>query len=143
MVLQDTLFKNMSDAKWDAVNGVKVQGLENLDQVSTELLQADPTKNQQLDAFVAFSSVSSLFGNVGQANYSHANAACETLIAKRCARGLKKGSCAVQWVMIDNVGFFGDNDAKVLETFLGLQNVDKSLNSLHALVPSGGVVTSY
>jgi hypothetical protein len=57
MVLKDTLFKNMTAEKWAAVNDVKVAGIENLDKA---------TRGMALDAFVAFSSVSSLFGNVGQ-----------------------------------------------------------------------------
>ena len=55
MVLQDTLFNNMSPDKWDLCNDVKVAGLKNLDEM---------TAGAELDAFVAFSSVSSLFGNV-------------------------------------------------------------------------------
>ena len=95
MVLKDTLFKNMSVEKWDAVNKSKVDALVNLEAALSE------RTNEQLDAFVAFSSVSSLFGNVGQSNYSHANAACETIIERRCAKGLK--ACTIQWGMIDNV----------------------------------------
>jgi fatty acid synthase len=140
MVLQDTLFKNMTAEKWALSNGVKVQGVENLDRLTEEFFPRN-----QLDAFVAFSSVSSLFGNVGQANYAHANNACETVVAARAARGLK--ACAIQWGMIDNVGVLGQgasgSDAKVLETFLAFQNIDSSLNSLHTLVQAGGVVTSY
>ena len=56
-----------------------------------------------------------------QANYSHANAACETIIDRRKARFPSKKTLAVQWGMIDNVGFFTANDAKVLETFLAPQ----------------------
>jgi aryl carrier-like protein len=76
-----------------------------------------------------------------QANYSYANAACETVVARRNAAG--HAGCAVQWGMIDNVGFFSGNDAKVLETFLAFQNIDASLHSLHRLVLAGGVTTSY
>jgi len=136
MVLQDVLFKNMTAEKWDACNAVKVTGLEHLDAQCRAQLPP-----QQLDCFVAFSSVSSLFGNVGQANYAHANAACETVVLRRNAAGLQ--ATAVQWGMIDNVGFFGSHDAKVLETFLGFQNIDASMASLHELLPLGGVVTSY
>lgn len=136
MVLQDTLFSNMSAEKWDLCNDVKVTGLKNLDEM-TAASAAD------LDAFVAFSSVSSLFGNVGQANYSHANAACETIIDRRKARFPSKKTLAVQWGMIDNVGFFTANDAKVLETFLAPQNIDASLDSLHTLLRIGGTISSY
>mmetsp|Transcript_51334 Transcript_51334/g.116710 ORF Transcript_51334/g.116710 Transcript_51334/m.116710 type:complete len:1348 (+) Transcript_51334:1237-5280(+) len=145
MVLQDTLFRNMTAEKWDATNLVKAQGLFNLDAATRGPRAAADVKSaeDELDAFVAFSSVSSLFGNVGQANYSHANACCEHVVQLREQAGLK--ACAVQWGMIDNVGFFfnGANDAKVLETFLALQNVDSSLDSLHGLLSEGGVVTSY
>jgi fatty acid synthase len=136
MVLQDVLFKNMTSEKWDVCNAVKVAGLKHLDAQCRSSLPPS-----QLDCFVAFSSVSSLFGNVGQANYAYANAACETVVLQRNLAGLK--ATAVQWGMIDNVGFFGAHDAKVLETFLGFQNIDASMASLHELVPLGGVVTSY
>jgi len=136
MVLQDVLFRNMTAKKWETCNAVKAAGVHHLDAWTRKHLPA-----AQLDAFVAFSSVSSLFGNVGQANYAHANAACETAVLARQAAGHK--ASAVQWGMIDNVGFFSSNDAKVLETFLAFQNIDASLESLHHLVARGGVTTSY
>ena len=132
VVLSDGLFANMTPEQWNRTNHVKVEGLKNLDELIS----------QDLDAFVGFSSVSSLFGNVGQSNYSYANNATETLILQRNDRGLK--GVAIQWGMIDNVGLLaGTTDAKVLETFLAPQNIDWSLESLHYLAKRTGVWSSY
>jgi len=46
------------------------------------------TKNDDLDFFIVSSSVSSLLGSPGQANYSTANALLDGLVADRKARGL-------------------------------------------------------
>merc|ERR1719330_1571638 len=88
MVLKDTLFKNMSQADWDAVHDSKVTALVNLDRASQEA-------GLELDSFVAFSSVSSLLGNMGQSNYAWANNACERLVEERRRRNLP--GTAVQW----------------------------------------------
>jgi acyl carrier protein len=46
------------------------------------------TKDDELDFFIVSSSVSSLFGSPGQANYATANALLDGLVAQRRARGL-------------------------------------------------------
>ena len=46
------------------------------------------TKNDDLDFFIVSSSVSSLFGSPGQANYATANALLDGLVAQRRAQGL-------------------------------------------------------
>ncbi len=46
------------------------------------------TKNDDLDFFIVYSSVSSLFGSPGQANYATANALLDGLVADRKAQGL-------------------------------------------------------
>jgi acyl carrier protein len=46
------------------------------------------TKDDELDFFIVSSSVSSLFGSPGQANYSTANALLDGLVAQRRARGV-------------------------------------------------------
>merc|ERR1712217_93165 len=88
MVLKDTLFKNMSQADWDAVHDSKATALVNLDRASQEA-------GLELDSSVAFSSVSSLLGNMGQSNYALANNACERVVEERRRHNLP--GTAVQW----------------------------------------------
>ena len=53
------------------------------------------TKNDDLEFFIVYSSVSSVFGSPGQANYAAANALLDGLVAQRKAQGLPATS--VNW----------------------------------------------
>ena len=53
------------------------------------------TKNDDLDFFIVYSSVSSVLGSPGQANYATANALLDGLVAERKAQGLPATS--VNW----------------------------------------------
>ena len=46
------------------------------------------TKDDDLDFFIVYSSVSSVLGSPGQANYATANALLDGLVAQRKAQGL-------------------------------------------------------
>ena len=59
-------------------------------------------KDKELRAFVLYSSVSALFGNPGQANYSAANAYLDELVRWRVAQGLP--GVSVQWPAVSGVG---------------------------------------
>ena len=90
-----------------------------------------------------FSSVVALQGNIGQAAFAHANAACERIVEERNADGLC--GVAVQWGAIDNVGFVAQSAAQV-ETSIAqyaLQNIDDSLECLHQWAQHRGVVSAY
>jgi NAD(P)-dependent dehydrogenase (short-subunit alcohol dehydrogenase family) len=65
MVLDDGFLVDMTRARFEKVMAPKVAGALNLH---------THTKAQPLDFFISFSSISSLIGNVGQANYVAANA---------------------------------------------------------------------
>lgn len=63
-ILKDKLLRNKSLGEFEEVFAVKAVGARNLDQA---------TANVALDFFVLFSSISGLFGNVGQADYVAGN----------------------------------------------------------------------
>ncbi|KAI0112010.1 hypothetical protein GGR51DRAFT_557191 [Nemania sp. FL0031] len=79
MVLRDNSISNMSLKDFEEATGPKVEGSMHLN----ELFQ-----NDSLDFFVFFSSVVSLVGNPGQANYAAANMFMTALTKQRRERGL-------------------------------------------------------
>ena len=78
-VLDDALLSQQSTERFRTTLAPKAFGACYLDRL---------TKNDDLDFFIVSSSVSSLFGSPGQANYSTANALLDGLVAKRKSRGL-------------------------------------------------------
>ena len=75
----------------------------------------EQTKSMDLDAFVLFSSASSLFGNPGQGNYAAANAFLDSLAHYRRAAGLP--ALAVNWGVLGGDGYVARNE-KVAEYLL-------------------------
>lgn len=136
MVLADVTFAKQSAPRWEAVHYAKNVGCAHLDQAVRRFAPA-------LQVFCAFSSVIALQGNIGQAAYAHANAACERIVQQRNADGLC--GVAVQWGAIDNVGFVSQNAGQI-ETSIAqyaLQNIDDSLDCLHQWAQYRGVVSAY
>jgi len=78
-VLDDALLSQQSLERFRTTLAPKVFGACYLDRL---------TKNDDLDFFIVSSSVSSLLGSPGQANYSTANALLDGLVAERKAQGL-------------------------------------------------------
>jgi hypothetical protein len=62
----------------------------------------------KLDCFVMFSSVSSIFGNPAQGNYSAANAFLDSLAHHRQALGLP--ALSVNWGVLGGEGFVARNE---------------------------------
>jgi len=93
MVLDDGLLANLDADRFRRVLAPKVTGTDNLEQV----LRGTP-----LDYFVLFSSVTTLVGNPGQANYVAANAYMEGVARRRRRKGLP--ALAVGWGPILDVG---------------------------------------
>jgi acyl transferase domain-containing protein/NADPH:quinone reductase-like Zn-dependent oxidoreductase/NADP-dependent 3-hydroxy acid dehydrogenase YdfG len=135
-VLEDTVFANMTAEKWNALFRIKETAMRNLDLL---------TRDMPLDAFVGFSSISSMIGNVGQSNYSSANCALEQIILDRNRAGIK--GLAVQWGAIDNVGVMMKDEAALKNGFTNsiceFQNIDHSIDSFHRLLSENGVISSY
>ncbi len=78
-VLDDALLSQQSLERFRTTLAPKAFGAIYLDRL---------TKKDDLDFFIVSSSVSSLLGSPGQANYSTANALLDGLVAERQARGL-------------------------------------------------------
>jgi acyl transferase domain-containing protein/acyl carrier protein len=78
-VLDDALLSQQNPERFRTTLAAKAFGACHLDRL---------TRDDELDFFVVSSSVSSLFGSPGQANYATANALLDGLVAQRRAQGL-------------------------------------------------------
>ena len=78
-VLDDALMSQQSPERFRTTLAPKAFGAYHLDRL---------TKNDELEFFIVYSSVSSVFGSPGQANYATANALLDGLVAQRRAQGL-------------------------------------------------------
>ncbi|BBZ40527.1 type I polyketide synthase [Mycobacterium conspicuum] len=78
-VLDDALLSQQTPDRFRTTLAPKAFGACHLDRL---------TRNDDLEFFIVSSSVSSLLGSPGQANYSTANALLDGLVAERKARGL-------------------------------------------------------
>jgi amino acid adenylation domain-containing protein len=99
MVLEDRLLVDLDDATLDRVLRPKLLGGWNLHRESLGMA---------LDHFVLFSSLSSVFGHAGQANYAAANAALDALAHERRALGLR--ATVVNWGHLGEVGYLAKRD---------------------------------
>ncbi|KAM5462795.1 putative Hybrid PKS-NRPS biosynthetic cluster [Microsporum audouinii] len=79
MVLRDTAVRDMDFDTMMKVTAPKVQGSINLEEI---------VGDRDLDFFVYFSSITEVVGNIGQSNYTAANAFMVSLAAQRRKRGL-------------------------------------------------------
>jgi acyl carrier protein len=73
-VLDDRLLSNQTESSFQKVLSPKIQGAWNLHQL---------TKNEKLDFFVCFSSMTSVIGAMGQSNYAAANYFMDTFCRYR------------------------------------------------------------
>ncbi|KAJ9293898.1 hypothetical protein DTO271G3_7274 [Paecilomyces variotii] len=106
MVIQDATLDTMTFTQWQRCIRPKVDGARNLHQATLGL---------DLDFFVCFSSVTSIIGSKGLANYSAANAFLDALIAHRRARGLCGSTLNIG--AVSNVGVLAESEnlQKVME----------------------------
>jgi acyl carrier protein len=82
------------------------------------------TREQPLEYFVLFSSVSALIGNPRQGNYVAANAFLDALAEFRAARG--RAGTSVHWGVLGEFGMAGDETVRAYLESLGL----------HAMAPA-------
>ena len=90
---QDSPFENMTFDKWQAAFRPKVDGTWNLHNLLPK----------ELDFFITLSSVSTILGNAGQANYCAGNAFQDALCNFRASQGLRSTSI--------NLGLMSDTEA--------------------------------
>ncbi|MFJ8234056.1 SDR family NAD(P)-dependent oxidoreductase [Streptomyces sp. NPDC094448] len=95
-IVDDAVVATMRPPQWDAVLRVKAD-------VAWQLHEL--TKDQDLAAFVLYSSISATFGGAGQANYATGNAFLDALARHRRAQGLPAVSLA--WGLWDEADGMG------------------------------------
>ena len=103
-VVSDATLTNQDAASMRRVWGPKADG-------AWFLHRHSKTNDEELGAFILYSSVASLFGNVGQANYSAANAYLDELARWRVGEGLPGAS--IQWPAVSGVGMAAAMDEAV------------------------------
>jgi len=136
MSLNDTLFENMSEEKWMDTVASKKTISHHLDKVSRQYYPL-------LRYFVMYSSVTALFGNIGQTNYTFGNSYMEEVCRQRRSEGFS--GLAIQWGAIDNVGYLSNESNRVNSKLTILpQNINNCLTTLQKILNSPEpVVTSY
>ncbi|MGB7412681.1 MAG: type I polyketide synthase [Thermosynechococcaceae cyanobacterium] len=92
-ILDDGTLPTLNWERFESVLKAKVNGAFTLHQL---------TADRDLDFFILFSSAASLLGSAGQANYSAANAALDTLAQARQSMGLP--ALSINWGPWDQLG---------------------------------------
>jgi acyl transferase domain-containing protein/NADPH:quinone reductase-like Zn-dependent oxidoreductase/SAM-dependent methyltransferase/acyl carrier protein len=98
MVIDDAVLAQLNRERMAAVIGPKALGAWLLHQA---------TRDMHLDCFVMFSSISSIFGNPAQGNYSAANAFLDSLAHHRRALGLP--ALTINWGVLGGEGYVARN----------------------------------
>ncbi|MFJ7961763.1 SDR family NAD(P)-dependent oxidoreductase, partial [Streptomyces sp. NPDC096319] len=134
-LLDDGVVESLTEDRLSAVLRPKVDAAAHLDEL---------TADQDLAAFVLFSSVAGVLGNPGQANYAAGNVFLDALAARRRAAGRPATSLA--WgLWAERTGLTGHLDEDTLSTRgiapltteQGLALLDRALADDHpALVPA-------
>ncbi|KAH8885836.1 hypothetical protein GQ53DRAFT_876671 [Thozetella sp. PMI_491] len=120
MVLQDAAIRTMTFSQWETCVRVKCEGARNLHEATLAF---------KLDFFICFSSIATIVGNPGQANYNAANAYLDGLMRWRRSRGLVGVSINIAGV--SDVGVLAESK-RSLEQSLG-RNQLETLTSLEVM----------
>jgi NADPH:quinone reductase-like Zn-dependent oxidoreductase/NADP-dependent 3-hydroxy acid dehydrogenase YdfG/aryl carrier-like protein len=127
MLLDDALLTDMDEARLERVIAPKAVGAWHLHELTADM---------PLDAFVLFSSATSMVGNIGQSNYAAANAFLDHLAETRRARGQR--ALAVNWGAVSDVGYVARHEdvARLVEA-TGMRGFTsaQAFEALAALVP--------
>ena len=126
-VYEDELIANLSDENYKKVLFTKIRGAYYLDLLSRDI---------DLDNFILYSSVTTTFGNIGQANYVAANGFLESLALQRRASGLRANYISFGGIL--DTGLLMRNkklkNALVNQMGEGLITVEQALMSLDKLI---------
>ena len=131
MVLDDAPIERLSEERMWKAMAPKMAGAWNLHTMTADL---------PLDFFILFSSMASVFGSQGQANYSAGNAFLDALAYYRRARGLP--ALTVNWGVVGEVGHVANSaETSARLTRLGMRAVPVSgmLDALDELMCSDAV----
>jgi NADPH:quinone reductase-like Zn-dependent oxidoreductase len=123
-VLDDRSLADQDRESLDRVLGPKAQGAWNLHSLTGDL-----------DFFVMYSSISSLFGTRGQANYVAANCVLNSLATLRRCRG--RAASVIQWGVLGETGIVARdaNTGKYLEQMgLSAMSIDDALMGLRDVI---------
>ncbi|KAL9089978.1 MAG: hypothetical protein Q9165_005507 [Trypethelium subeluteriae] len=122
MVLRDITLKNMSFEDWTTACEAKVQGTWNLHQLLP----------RGMDFFICLSSISSIIGNGGQANYAAANTYMDEFVYHRARQQEKATTINLGWVNAE--GAVAENAA--LKAFFENNKFFKAISiaEVHALL---------
>ncbi|KAM7189670.1 polyketide synthase [Rhypophila sp. PSN 637] len=115
MVLNDSIFDNMTHEQWESTLNSKVQTSWNLHQLLP----------LQMDFFILLSSVSGIIGNPGQSNYTAGCTFQDHLAAWRRGQGLKATS--IDLGVVRQVGVVAENEefhGKLTSNLRGLREID-------------------
>ncbi|KAH8584213.1 polyketide synthase, partial [Cryptosporidium sp. chipmunk genotype I] len=128
-VLDDRKLFEHSKESFEYVYSPKVQGLWNIHQITQYL-------SIELEFLIAYSSIASLLGNMGQANYSAANSFIDSFMSYRSSLGIN--SFSIQWGPWVGEGMASNNLSLKFES-TGLIGVDKftAMQVLNTVIKSG------
>jgi NAD(P)-dependent dehydrogenase (short-subunit alcohol dehydrogenase family)/acyl carrier protein len=123
-VLADASVLNLDDDRFRSVFGSKAAGA---------LLLHRATRDLNLDFFISFSSIASVLGNAGQANYAAANAVLDRLAWLRRSEGLAAQS--INWGPWSEIGMSATAEALRMFEF-GIHQIspDRGIAALTHLV---------
>ncbi len=136
VAMDDALLGQLDADRFARALAPKLGGAEALDR----LTRADP-----VELFLLFSSITTLMGNPGQANYVAANAAIEAVAVCRHAAGLP--GLAIQWGPIGDVGYLARETgvSELLSRQLGAAHLTaaRALDAIPTLLASGLPVAGF
>lgn len=130
MVLDDAALAHQDEARFRAVMAPKLAAAEALDTL---------TRDDPVELFLLFSSITTAIGNPGQANYVVANAALEAIATRR--RALSLPGQAICWGPIGDAGYLAGAQrvSAMLEKVTGARHLtaDEALGALPDALRSG------
>jgi acyl carrier protein len=130
------LLPHLSADRFAAVFAAKFTGAALLDRL---------TRNDPVELFLLFSSVTTALGNPGQGNYVAANAALEAIAERRHAEGLP--ALAVAWGPIGDAGYLSRqsdvSDALLRRLGTAHLRASEALDALPALLADGHPVLGF